>query len=330
MPSSSFHPEKAVEFLLARAHLPVLYWLKMDVLGVSAERESRMLCKFSRRRRLLETQGEDGSWPGEKTPGRSLGDPSALLVSALKNLFRLHDFGCTIEDENVRRAAGFLFAAQTKEGDFRAASSREYSPGFHALVLEILALIGMDDDPRVKKGFRWLLAHRQDDGGWAIPCRTISRRAAERCLKSPALAGEKPYQPDTRKPYAHFVTGMALRALAASPSHRAGRDCRKAGELVLRRFFKDDVYADRRSASHWLEMSYPFWSTNILSCLDSLALARFRPEEPAIVKGLEWLKRRQAGDGSWQSTDSRAGGEDHLWLTLAVLRVLKRFGALPA
>jgi hypothetical protein len=324
MSAPSFHPEKAIEFLLARANLPVLYWLKNDVLGVSVEREERNLGKFCGRQRLLETQRGDGGWNEERTSRRPAGDRPALLVETVKNVFRLRDYGCLLDEERVRRAVDYLFGSQTKEGDFRATSSNEYSPGFHALALEILCKLGLDDDPRVKKAFRWILAHRQTDGGWALPCRTLSRQTIARRSQGP----EKPFQLDKSKPYSHFITGMVLRALAESPSHRSGRDCRKAGELVMRRFFKDDLYADRKAAAHWQELRYPFWSTNLLSCLDSLSLAGFNPAEPAIAKGLDWLKRRQTEDGYWLSNAKSAAGEDHLWLTLAILRVFKRFGLI--
>jgi hypothetical protein len=330
MPASLFHPEKAIEFLLSRGDLPVLYWLKKDVLDVSEEREGRNLGKFSGRKRLLETQKQDGSWSKDRIGRLRTGDRPALLAETLKNVFRLRDFGCALDEERVRRAVEFLFSVQTKEGDFRATSSNEYSPGFHALTLEILCQLGLDDDPRVKKAFRWILAHRQDDGGWAIPCRTISRRTVEKRFKTPVQGPDRPFQLDPRKSYSHYITGLVLRALAASPSHRAGRDCRKAGELVLRRFFKDDVYADRKSAIYWQELSYPFWSTNVLSCLDSLVLAGFQSADPAIGKGLAWLQAKQDENGYWLSNAPHSGWDDHLWLTFAVLRVFKRFGRLAA
>jgi hypothetical protein len=45
--------------------------------------------------------------------------------------------------------------------------------------MEILIKAGYDRDPRVTQGFRWLLAARQRDGGWAIPLRTVGVPFAE-------------------------------------------------------------------------------------------------------------------------------------------------------
>src|SRR4030042_431382 len=53
---------KAIEFLLERGSLPVLYWLKRDILDVPYEREIRNLKKYAARVRILESQGPDGSW----------------------------------------------------------------------------------------------------------------------------------------------------------------------------------------------------------------------------------------------------------------------------
>jgi hypothetical protein len=225
---------------------------------------------------------------------------------------------------------GYLLTSQTREGDFRASSSNEYSPGFHALTLEVLCKFGMSEDDRVRKGFRWLMAHRQKDGGWAIPCRTINPKAVERRYRAAAGSSEKPFQPVKSKPFSHFITGIVLRALGQSQAWRIRREFRMTAELVLGRFFRDDVYADRRSAAHWEELAYPFWSTNVLSCLDTLALAGYRADHPSIIRGLEWLASRQNREGYWASTVPNASWDDHLWVTFAVLRVFKRFGIRAA
>jgi hypothetical protein len=41
------------------------------------------------------------------------------------------------------------------------------------MLSEDVWLSGMrEDDPRLEKGFRWLISMREDDGGWAVPILT--------------------------------------------------------------------------------------------------------------------------------------------------------------
>jgi len=317
--------ERAVEFLLAHGTLPILYWMKVDILHVPADREGRNLEKYGVRVRILESQRPDGSWEVNKKEvrgGREAEDPQA---ETLKNMGRLYDFGCTLKHEEVQRGISYLFSAQRQEGDFRSHPSSEYSPVFHALALEQLCRFGLDGDPRVQKGFHWVVKCRQNDGGWAIPLRTVSQKKLKTQLRSGDYSPWLPLQPDKKRPCSHLVTGLMLRALAESPRWRNSPQAKTAGALLINRFFSDDVYDDRRSCRYWEEIIYPFWATNFLSALDALSKIGFRPSQGKIPKALGWLLRQQDPEGYWESAVPKASLEDHLWVTLAVLRILKRF-----
>jgi hypothetical protein len=317
--------ERAVEFLLAHGTLPILFWMKKDILHVPAERENRNLEKYAARVRILESQSPDGSWTANKKNQRSADGPEDQQAETVRNMGRLYDFGCTLEQEEVKRGISFLFSTQKREGDFRGRPGGEYSPVFHALALEQICRFGLDDDPRVQKGFHWVVKCRQNDGGWAIPLRTISEQKLKTRLRSANGSRGLPLQPDKNQPCSHLVTGLMLRALAESPRWRSSPAARQAGELLVNRFFKDDSYDDRRSCRYWEEMIYPFWATNILSALDALSKIGFVSDQGKIPRALGWLLKRQHPEGYWESAEPKASWEDHLWVTLAVLRVLKRF-----
>jgi hypothetical protein len=322
------NPNKAIEFLLARGNLPILYWLKKDILEVPIDREFKNLQKYASRIRILKNQKSNGGWCKRKYEGHPRWEKSYYIVDTLKNMFKLHNFACTSKDEGIKKAIKFIFSTQSKAGDFRGAYLNEYAPTYHALSLEILCLFGHDKDEKIKKGFRWISNNRQDDGGWVIPYRTIDQKQLKNRYNYEAQLKLEPIKSDKSRPFSHLVTGMVLRALAASPTWSKSKEARKAGELLLSRFFKADKYNDRWLPSFWEELTYPFWATDILSCLDSLSKIGFPVGNENLQKGLNWILKKQNKQGYWEAGNQKFSIEDHLWVTFAVLRVLKRFDLL--
>ena len=135
--------------------------------------------------------------------------------------------------------------------------------------MELLIKAGYENDPRISKGFEWLLSIRQDDGGWALPIRTAGKTLTD------ALNSSNTIQPDKSKPFSHLVTAMVLRAFAAHPEYRKYNEAKKAGELLISSFFKSDKYPDRQGKNFWERVSFPFWFTDIISSLDSLYFLGF-------------------------------------------------------
>ena len=164
---------------------------------------------------------------------------------------------------------------------------------------------------------RWLLTMRQDDGGWAIPTRTLGLSL------NVMLTADETFEPDRRRPSSHLVTGIVLRAFAAHPRYRHSADTRHAAELLKSRFFHRDVYPDRAAPSYWLVFSYPFWWTDLLSVLDSLAQIGFRPDDPDIARGVAWFLDSQEPNGLWNTGRNRPKGPlSDLWVGLAICRML--------
>lgn len=320
---------KSIEFLLARGNLPILFWLKKDILEVPFDREAKNLRKFAARIRILETQQPDGSWWEKRSDTPLHWERTLYRMDTLRNLFRLYDYGCTLKDEGIQRAIDFLFSLQSREGDFRGTVLNEYTPTFHALVLEILCRYGLDGDHRVQKGFRWALANRQKEGGWAL-FNPVYGLAGQGSSGLERQRSKQPYKPPKSQPFSYHVTGMMVRALAESPTWRQSKEARQAAELIIGSFFQDEVCGDKTYPSDWETICYPFWNTDILSSLDALSRIGFGPEMEMIQRGLNWLSKKQTSQGFWECGNKRATLEDHLWVTLAALRVFKRFGLFRA
>lgn len=132
--------------------------------------------------------------------------------------------------------------------------------------------------------------------------------------------------PNPMKPFSHMITGVVLRAFAIHPNYRKREEVQNAGKLLKQRFFQQDKYIDRKGEEYWLRFSYPFWFTDLLSSLDSLALLGFSPDDPDIQKGLQWFITNQQEDGSWQlKLLKNKDKELNFWMCLAVCRVFKHF-----
>jgi hypothetical protein len=230
-------------------------------------------------------------------------------------------YGVHRDHPTLRKAAAYLFSCQTPEGDIRGILGNQYMPYYHGAILELLIKAGYADDPRVGKGLAWLLAMRQDDGGWLVPAQTVPPKQ-----KTGAFWLGDPLPPDRSKPHAHLATGMALRAFAAHPAYRRHPEVIAAGGALKSRLFRPDKYNDRRASSYWLKFQYPFWWTSLLTALDTLSYLGFGREDRDVATGLDWFLSNQAADGLWETGYGSGKGsqQNRCWVGLAVCRVLKR------
>ena len=274
-------------------------------------------------RRAVARQLPDGRW---KYPGGNPDIRSRAAYDQLETYRQLGElvckFGLDYHHPAVAAAARFLSSCQTEAGDYRGIYGRQYTPNYSAAITELLIRAGYEDSAQVEKAMRWLLGMRQDDGGWAIPARTLGMSL------NVMYTARETVEPNRSRPSSHLITGIVLRALAAHPRYRHSADARRAAELVKSRFFCRDVYPDRAAPSNWLVFSYPFWWTDLLSALDSLAQIGFRPDDPDIVRGMAWFLDNQDPIGLWNTGRNRPKGPDSdLWVGLAICRMLNAISA---
>jgi hypothetical protein len=219
----------------------------------------------------------------------------------------------------IRTGAEYLFTSQREDGDFRGIYGSQYAPNYSAAIIEILIKAGYESDSRIEKGLQWLLSIRQADGGWAAPLRTLG------ISTSAAFENLEPLQPNRSKPFSHLITGMVLRAFAVHPGYRNHTDVEKAGKLLLSRFFKSDKYPDRRDASYWESVSFPFWFTDIISALDSLSRIGFSRVAPQILVAVDWLIGKQMENGLFNLKLLRTKDKDTIfWVCLTICRIFQR------
>lgn len=274
-------------------------------------------------RRAAARQQPDGRW---KYPGGKPGIRSRAAYDQMETYRQLGvlvcKFGLDRQHPAVAAAAGFLSSCQTEAGDYRGIYGRQYTPNYSAAITELLIRAGYEGSAQVENALRWLLGMRQDDGGWAIPTRTLGMSL------NVMLTARETFEPDRSRPSSHLITGIVVRALAAHPGYRHSADTRRAAELLKSRFFRRDVYPDRAAPSNWLVFSYPFWWTDLLSALDSLARIGFSADDPGIDPGVAWFVDNQESSGLWNTGRNRPKGpHSDLWVGLAICRMLNAISA---
>jgi len=315
--------------LLSSRNEALRYFARRDLLGERVGPVDR-LWQLPEARKILRKQLADGSWPrpgGAKHPAINYG-----LIETWRHFrFLVKQYGFTQEHPQAEMSAEFLFSCQTEEGDIRGILANQYATYYTGAIMALLIQAGYADDPRIEKGFRWLLAMRQDDGGWSIPMITHKfDRAIQYRLTSQYA---EPVQPDRSKPFSHNWTGMVLRAFAVHPEYRKSEAAQAAARLLVSRFFQPDRYTSYKAASYWLRFEYPYWWNNLMSALDSVYLSGLTKDDEQVREALEWLVEHQEEDGLWRVSyakpdvpekDTAKTRETRLWVSLAICRVLKR------
>ncbi len=306
--------------LLACGNPAIEYFARRDLLGEKTGRADGSLWDLPAAQAILRRQREDGSWkyPGGSEQARALMNYDQYATFGQLG-FLVEKYGFDRKHPAVEKAAEYLFSCQTEEGDFRGIYGNQYTPNYSAAIMELLIKAGYATDPRIDKGFAWLLSIRQDDGGWAIPLRTRGRK-----LDVIAM-GDTPLQPDRARPFSWLATGVVLRAFAAHPRRRRDKAALQAGELLMSRFFLKDNYPDRGAPGYWLRFTFPFCYTDLISATDSLSLMGFPAGRPEMARALAWFRDGQLPDGLWDLKIIKGRDRDlPFWLALAICRAFAR------
>ena len=307
--------------LLSSNNKPITYFVKRDLLEEKvAGIES--LWNLPDALNILRTQQDGGFWKYHGKPTENLRwQEDYDQIETFRNLrFLIEKYGFDRNHPSIQNAVNYLFSKQTPEVDIRGIYATQYSPNHTAGILELMLKAGYTNDPRINKGLDWLLSIRQDDGGWAIALRTLKLKWQD------AFSHSEPLLPDRTKPFSHTITGVVLRAFAMHEMFKNNHEIQKAGRLLMSRFFQNDKYSDRKDKSYWLKFSFPFWFTDLISALDSLANLGFSHEEEGIKRGLEWFIKQQNEDGGWNLTMLRTKDKDlKFWFDFLICRIYKKF-----
>lgn len=315
--------------LISSGNRAVGYFVKRDLLEEKVESISR-IWQLPEVLAILKKQEPDGSWPYPGRKAVSYPRHHHSLLETWKRFRLLVDrYEFTNEHPAAKKAADFIFSCQTEDGDIREFLANQYATYYTGAVMATLIKAGYEDDPRIERGFKWLLSMRQNDGGWTIPI--LTRKFDRKTMYKLTSQYAKPVQPDQTKPFSHNWTDMVLRAFAAHPRYRKSKEAKTAADLLKSRFFQADSYSSYRAASYWVR--FLFWWPNLVTALDSLSLIGYPEDDQDIKKALNWLVQNQEPNGLWRTTyvngkkesENERNKELRLWLTLAISRIFKRY-----
>jgi len=201
----------------------------------------------------------------------------------------------------------------------------------------LLIKAGYESDPRIEKGFKWLLKMRQNDGGWVIGSpgmigvKNIRREELNDIVSNKNRETMKAF--DKSKPFSAAGTGMVIRAFSVHCAYKKSKYALTAAKLLKSKFFRKDNWSSYQHPDNWIRFQYPFWWTNIVSALDSISLIGLSKEDEDIKNALNWLIDHQEKDDLWKVSysrihkppDDKKTFDTKLWIGLTICRIFKRF-----
>ncbi|UCH05628.1 MAG: terpene cyclase/mutase family protein [Candidatus Thorarchaeota archaeon] len=231
----------------------------------------------------------------------------------------LADFGFRVDDRRIAGACEYVFSTQLESGAFGWSPPTEPGDCHTAILVEAMAKLGLLNDSRLQKAYRWLVNRQRLDGGF--------------WCKGTGLIGG----PREEEPSCAFATMFALGAMGQNPKLR---DCVSAKKGVS---FLLDCWKNRgkvKYAGHdseighgWEKLKYPFTEYRILKFLEVLSQFEHSRQELLGSGMMELLLDKRDNGGRftpesihrvWTDFDFGQKQRPSRWITLWALLIMKR------
>lgn len=320
-----------VKPLVASTNAAIVFFAKRDLLGQDVG-SIEAIWNLPEVLKITRKQRPDGSWKSGKNKPDS-GCRAELTETWRQLRFLIDQYELNETHSAIKKAAEFVFSCQSDEGDFRGILANQYAPYYTGALLYLLIKAGYPSDPRVERAMQWLLAMRQDDGGWVIGSPGMMGCTwKEACALTSRWSAEPAKRFDRAKPFSAAGTGMAIRAFAVHPVYRHSEQALKAAALLKSKLLMKDNWSWYEHPDNWVRFQFPYWWNHLLSALDALTLLGMTGDDPDIMRAIRWFVDNQQRDGLWKVSYSRIHkgsekdrtSETRLWITLNVCRIFKR------
>ena len=233
----------------------------------------------------------------------------------------LADFGLTLENPHMARAAEYVLDLQLPLGGFLGFEPQKAAECHTAILLEPLVKSGLGDDTRIHRAYQWLLSRQRLDGGWW--CKDTGQIGA----------------PREKEPSCPFAAMFVLSAMDQRPELRKHPASQRAVDFLLscwdnKRKLKYPGH-DSQIGTGWEKLKYPFTDYRILKFLDVLSRFPVARRDPRTQEILNLLKAKSDEQACfqpesivnvWGDFDFGQKKEPSRWLTMLAWRVMRRFG----
>lgn len=325
-----------IKTLLESGNHAVIYFTKRDLLDGKVEAID-YVWSLPEVQNILKKQGSDGSWKPRGKKDEKSGVKYSLVETWRQFRYLIQQYEMNKNNPAIKKASDFIFSCQTDGGDIRGILANQYAPYYTGAIMYLLIKACYENDPRIEKGFKWLLKMRQNDGGWVIGSpgmigvKNIKREELNDLVSNKNRETMKAF--DKSKPFSAAGTGMVIRAFSIHSAYKKSKYALTAAELLKSKFFRRDNWSSYQHPDNWIRFQYPFWWTNIVSALDSISLIGLSKEDEDIKNALNWLIDHQEKDGLWKVSYSRIHKppddqktfDTRLWIGLTICRIFKRF-----
>jgi hypothetical protein len=337
-----------MEWLLDSNNPPVRYFAMRDLLDYKSNDSELMeaknnLVRYEVTQRILSKQSSDGSW--ESPDGPYL----PKYKSSYWQIMFLAMFGLDRNNQQVGRAVNHILRFQLQDGGFaiftEEGAKKEYEylskrnlkhkkayPQVHEWVpnrireMELSCLtgnmtlallrLGYSEHSAVKDALKWLVDIQNADGGWLCPYWGAHKNDKHGCFMG------------TIAPLDAFSeTPKKLLDVRAKAAVEHGAEF-----LLMHRLYMADHHNFKPIKKQWLMLTLPEFFYNILRGLSVLTKSGYT-RDTRIDDALEVIMSKRLSTGEWPLERDYAGtmygiiekkGRPSKWITLEVLRVLKR------
>ncbi len=322
----------STEWLLEKDNPSVQYFTLINILGMpendpKTRRTKEEIMKIGVVPKILARQEDSGYW----------GRPEDFYIRSkykgtVWTLIILAELGADENDERIRKTCEFILEnSQDRESGGFSYLSAKTSGGDHNKVLPCLtgnmvwSLIrfGHLEDPRVQNGVNWIVKYQRFD---------------DRIKEVPKGWPYDKFENCWGKHTCHMGVVKALKALAEIPADDRSKDVKntieKGAEYLLKHHIHKRSYdLSRVSKPEWLRFGFPLmWNTDILEILEILTKLGYKDNR--MQEAVDLVISKQDNQVRWMLENTFNGrfqvsierkGKPSKWITLKVLKVIKRF-----
>jgi len=255
-------------------------------------------------RRLLKRQNTDGLWEPKQEFSQEKHQMGMQFFNQALMLHRLFDLGGTREIPAIQHGIVVLMKMQHGDGKFPLFYQHQ------GYALWVLLQYGLQGNPFVDRGLRWLLRRQRDDGGWL------------HLVQVPRGEDKEKY------PSCIWTTCHALWPMSLHNVYYKDDRVKKGVEYLLDHFLETNHTKFFNSPDAWdyLYIGYDesgCFRGGTLKLLEIASRTGFDRTHPVVKKAADWLRDQQLENGLFPAITGKDTRGDFM-VTIRALQVLKR------